>query len=115
MKTTHVREIPYRVLLSPLVTEKSTTLSEGAIGCGVSYVFNVAADATKTQIRRAVEQAFEVKVAKVRVHNLKGKPRNLRHSRGGVRRGRKPTLRRAFVRLQDGFNIDFWKMGKADI
>ena len=101
-------EAANRVLLGPVVTEKSTTLSEGIDDVGVSYVFNVARDATKPQIKRAVERVFEVSVTGVRVHNVKGKKRNLRHRGGGVRKGRKAGIRRAFVRLADGDNIDFW-------
>ncbi len=114
MKTTFVNEIPYKVLLSPVVTEKSTTLGEGVDGNGIAYVFNVASDATKIQIKQAIEQIFSVKVENVRVHNLKGKPRNLRHRHGGSRRGRKPTQRRAFVSLKEGFDIDFWKISQGD-
>ena len=114
MKIRHATESPYTVLLSPVVTEKSTTLAEGESASGMSYVFNVTQDATKTQIRKAVEVVFSVTVAKVRVHNVKGKARNLRHRSGGRRSGHKPTQRRAFVRVAAGDNIDFWKFGGAE-
>ena len=113
MKTAYAAESPYKVLIAPVVTEKSTTLSEG-LGSGVpSYVFNVAPGATKPQIRKAIEDVFSVTVENVRVSNLKGKPRSLRHRTGGKRKGRKPTLRRAYVRLAEGDNIDFWNFEEA--
>ena len=108
MKVGTAAEYPYKVLLAPVVTEKSTTLSEGSDKIGVSYTFNVAPGATKPQIRNAIEKVFSVKVVDVRVANIKGKPRNLRHRTGGVRKGKKPMVRKAYVRLAEGENIDFW-------
>ena len=110
MKTSASAERPYRVLVAPVVTEKATTQASGQDG-SFAYVFDVAPDATKPQIRRAVEKIFEVKVASVRVANLKGKLRSLRHRGGGRRMGRTPTRRRAYVSLQDGQSIDFWSFG----
>jgi large subunit ribosomal protein L23 len=71
---------PYAVILRPLVTEKSTSLS-GAN----KYIFEVDMRANKPQIRTAVEKAFNVTVTGVNVMVMKGKPR------GGRRLGRKPT------------------------
>lgn len=101
-------EKPYQVLLAPVITEKATTLAAGQGSAGFAYVFEVARDATKPQIRRAVEKIFEVKVTSVRVANLKGKERSLRHRSGRLRSGRVPLRRRAYVSLQDGQSIDFW-------
>lgn len=111
MKMPLGEERHYRVLLSPVVSEKATALSEGSLGCGQSFVFNVARDATKPQVSAAVEKAFAVKVDSVRIQNLKGKARNMRHRGGGNRRGRRPLQRRAMVRLAEGHDIDFLKLG----
>ena len=111
MKDRHASDTIYRVLHSPVVTEKSTTLGEGNGKIGVSYVFNVATDATKPQIKRAIEKIFAVTVEQVRTSNLKGKVRNRRHRLGGSRRGRRPTQKRAFVRIAADQHIDIWSIG----
>lgn len=101
-------ESPYRVINGPVVTEKSTSHVQGEAEGGVAYVLDVAPGATKPQVRKAVEELFSVSVTSVRVVNVKGKPRNLRHRMGGARRGRKPLRRKAYVRLAEGESIDFW-------
>lgn len=111
MKITRSEESHYRVLQSPVVTEKATGMAEGMLGCGTSIIFNVASGATKAQIRAAVEYVFEVKVINVRTANLKGKPRNMRHRTGGNRFGKRPLQRRAYVRLAKGQDLDFLKLG----
>jgi len=63
-----------RVIIKPLVTEKSTHLQNTRN----SYAFQVARDANKLQIRRAVEEIYNVKVVDVRTMNRKGKPRRSR-------------------------------------
>jgi large subunit ribosomal protein L23 len=86
----------YDVLRSPLLSEKSTRLQ--AENC---YVFKVAADATKLQIRDAVQAIFSVTVEAVNVVNLKGKQKNFRF-RSGMRQG----SRKAYVKLKAGDSID---------
>lgn len=113
MKSTRSQEMHYRILQTPVVTEKATALSEGVLGCGQAFVFNTSADATKTQVKAAVEHIFAVKVVDVRMQNLKGKPRNMRHRHGGNRKGRRPMQRRAIVRLAEGHDIDFLKLDGA--
>lgn len=86
------------VLLSPVISEKSTDLADRRR----TAVFYVAADARKDEIRRAVEKMFEVKVESVRVANVRGKPQTrLGHP------GRRRTRRKAFVRMAQGDDINF--------
>ena len=66
MTTTDPRH--YDVILSPVITEKATTASEHS-----QVVFKVARDATKPQIKEAVEKLFDVKVKSVNTHIRKGK------------------------------------------
>ena len=86
-----------KVLLAPIVSEKSANAGESN-----QVVFRVVADATKPEIRAAVEKMFEVEVEAVRVVNQKGKTK-----RFGARFGRRSDTRKAYVRLKEGQEIDF--------
>ncbi len=83
-------------LRMPLVTEKTALL-----GAANQYAFEVAAGATKADIKAAVEQMFEVTVEHVNVVNIHGKAKSFRFRRG-VRQAR----RKAYVRLAEGQTID---------
>jgi large subunit ribosomal protein L23 len=87
-----------KVLLAPHVSEKSSGVAES----NGQYIFKVVPDATKTEIKQAVEHLFDVKVASVNVMNQKGK-RKMFKGRQGVRNG----SRKAVVRLVSGQEIDF--------
>ena len=77
-----------QVLLGPHVSEKATALAEGSN----QVVFKVRSDATKADIRQAVELLFEVKVERVTVVRMPAKTEALRHSAPArARRGRRPT------------------------
>ncbi len=90
------------VLLEPVVSEKSYTLLEDNV-----YTFNVAPDATKPEIKQAVETLFEVTVLKVNTLNRKGKRvRDRRSGKMNVRSGAK----RAMVTLVDGDEIDLFEV-----
>lgn len=67
----------YDVLIRPIITESSIDLSEQR-----KYAFKVAKDANKTEIRKAVEDIFDVEVAKVNVMNRKGKVKRMGRSVG---------------------------------
>ncbi len=86
------------VLLGPHVTEKAAIIGESSN----QYVFQVATDATKPEIKKAVETLFEVEVEAVRVTNVKGKVK-----RTGQRIGRRKDWKKAYVRVKDGQTIDF--------
>ncbi|MCK4587510.1 MAG: 50S ribosomal protein L23 [Gammaproteobacteria bacterium] len=87
-----------KVLLGPHVTEKAAIIGESSN----QYVFQVATDATKPEIKKAVETLFEVEVEAVRVTNVKGKVK-----RSGQRLGRRKDWKKAYVRVKDGQTIDF--------
>lgn len=86
----------YDVILSPVISEKSTRLSEAN-----QVIFRVAPDASKPQIARAVEELFKVKVKAVNTLRTRGK---LKAFRG--RRYRKSDVRKAIVTLAEGYQID---------
>lgn len=87
-----------QVLLAPHVSEKTTLAADQHN----QYVFRVAVDASKPEIRKAVETLFEVKVDKVQVLNNKGKTK-----RFGQRMGRRKDWKKAYVTLKSGQEIDF--------
>lgn len=87
-----------QVILAPVVTEKSTMLAEK----NNQVIFRVAADATKPEIKAAVELLFKVEVASVQVANRKGKEK-----RFGRFMGRRRNERKAYVSLKAGQEIDF--------
>jgi len=88
----------FKVLLGPHITEKAA-MSDGA---AAQVVFKVATDASKLEVKKAVEQLFEVKVEGVRVVNVKGKTRRMRT---GI--GQRSDWKKAYVRLAEGQDIDF--------
>ena len=88
----------FKVLLGPHITEKSAM----SAGAATQVVFKVATDATKLEVRKAVEQLFEVKVDGVRAVNMKGKTRR---TKTGL--GRRSDWKKAYVRLAEGQDIDF--------
>ncbi len=88
----------YKVLVAPLVSEKSTDLAEHHN----TVAFQVATDATKSQITRAVEALFGVSVTGVSTVNVKGKVK-----RFGKSMGRRSDWKKAYVRLAEGQEIDF--------
>lgn len=88
----------YKVLLGPVVSEKSAAAGE----ISNQVVFKVLADANKVEIKAAVQALFNTKVESVRVLNIKGKTKRTRH---GV--GRRSDWKKAYVRLEQGQEIDF--------
>ena len=86
------------VVLAPVVSEKSTMLADR----NRQYVFRVADDATKPEIKAAVELLFKTKVEAVTVSNVKGKEK-----RFGRFTGRRRSWKKAFVCLAPGQEINF--------
>jgi large subunit ribosomal protein L23 len=86
------------IVLAPVVSEKSTFVADK----NRQYVFRVADDATKPEIKAAVELMFKTKVDSVTVSNVKGKQR-----RFGRTIGRKRNWKKAYVRLVEGQEINF--------
>jgi large subunit ribosomal protein L23 len=86
------------VLVAPHVTEKTSLAMQNSN----QYAFRVRRDATKSEVKQAVELMFEVKVAGVQVVNEPGKER-----RFGKRIGRTQDWKKAYVRLAEGQAIDY--------
>jgi large subunit ribosomal protein L23 len=88
--------INYDVILSPVITEKATKLTEAN-----QVVFRVALDATKPAIARAVEDLFKVKVKAVNTVRVKGKKKLFRGQKF-----KRSDIKKAVVTLQEGYQID---------
>jgi len=88
----------YQVLLAPHVSEKTAVASE----MEGRHTFRVARDATKIEVRKAVERLFEVNVKSVQIVNVHGKTK-----RFGATEGKRSDWKKAIVRLAEGQDIDF--------
>jgi large subunit ribosomal protein L23 len=97
--TAHIRQDRlYSVLLAPIVSEKSTMIGE-KYG---QYAFRVQQDATKQEVKAAIELLFKVQVDNVSILNQKGKSK-----RFGRFTGRRGNVRKAYVSLKQGQEINF--------
>lgn len=92
------QERVFKVLLGPHISEKASVVAE----LNNQVVFKVASDATKPEIKAAVEQLFDVKVEGVQTVNIKGKRKRTRYGFG-----KRSDIRKAYVSLQEGQDIDF--------
>jgi large subunit ribosomal protein L23 len=90
----------YHIIKRPLITEKSTLLKE----LGDYVAFEVDRRATKLQIKRAVEEIFNVKVVGVKTMIVPGKVKRLGRSVGRV-----PSWKKALVKLKEGNTIEFFE------
>lgn len=88
----------YSVILGPHVSEKATLMAEKHN----QVVFRIASDATKSEVRQAIEKLWDVKVQGVQVVNIKGK---VKRTMRGL--GKRASVRKAYVRLAEGQTIDF--------
>ena len=86
----------YHVVFGPHVTEKAVSGSESNI-----HTFKVAVDATKREIKTAIQTLFEVEVDEVRTVNVKGKAKTF-----GRRQGKRKNWKKAYVRLAEGSSLD---------
>ena len=84
------------IIIAPVITEKSMANRQNNV-----YTFKVAKDATKTDIKRAVEEAFKVSVKNVNTLNTKSKRRRV-----GRYSGRTKTYKKAIVTLAEGSSIE---------
>ncbi len=91
-------ERKYLVLFAPVISEKSTLVQQKAN----QYVFRVARDANKQEIKSAVEALFSVAVVSVQTLNYDGKVKRM-----GRHTGRRSAWKKAYVRLAEGASIDF--------
>lgn len=92
----------FQILIKPHISEKTSILGDVAN----QAVFRVAGDASKAEIKAAVEQMFNVKVDNVRTAHVKGKTK-----RQGQRRGKRSDWKKAYVSLQQGHEIDLASIG----
>lgn len=88
-----------KVLVAPHVSEKSTVAADSSN----QFVFKVTRDASKADVKNAVELMFEVKVDSVNLMNVKGKTKG----RFSGNKGRRAHWKKAYVRLAEGFDIDY--------
>jgi large subunit ribosomal protein L23 len=84
---------PYQIIIRPIITEKSTQLKDA----NHEVCFEVAKDANKTEIKRAVEQLFKVKVEAVKTQIKVGKWRRV-----GQHQGQRKSWKKAYVKLRRG-------------
>ena len=84
------------IIIAPVITEKSASNAENNV-----YTFKVAKSATKTEIKWAIEKAFNVSVAKINTLNTKPKDKRV-----GKYTGKTKTYKKAMVTLQEGSSID---------
>jgi large subunit ribosomal protein L23 len=87
-----------KVLLAPIVSEKSTRLADA----NRQFVFKVLPNASKPEVRKAVEMMFDVKVTGVQIANVRGKTK-----RFGQMEGKRADWKKAYVTLAEGHDIDF--------
>ena len=98
-QTTSITLEPHQVVLKPLVTEKGMHRSTR----NNAYAFEVNRLATKTDVKRAIEELFEVKVLKVHIQNRRGKPRRTR-----MRYGYTKSWKKAIVTLDPEHRIELF-------
>ena len=84
---------PYDVIKKPIISEKSMMKMQNE----KTYVFEVAVDTNKTEVKAACETIFGVKVAKVTIMNVSGKEKRM-----GVHKGFRPDRKKAYVKLTEG-------------
>ena len=86
----------YQMIKKPIVTEKAVSFSQAN-----KYIFGVSSRANKTEVRKAIEKLYEVKVKDVRMLNTTGKSRQV-----GRFEGWKPGFKKAIITLKDGYKIE---------
>ena len=84
------------IIIAPVITEKAAIQAEANI-----YTFKVAKDANKREIKKAIEEAFGVKVVKVNTANTKAKDKRV-----GKYTGKTQTYKKAYITLADGEKIE---------
>ena len=86
------------ILIEPHVSEKTTLLNQE----NGQIAFKVRSDSNKKQIKRAVEEMFNVKVSSVKTVSVKGKKKRM-----GTRSGKTNDWEKAYIKLAEGQNLDF--------
>ena len=92
------------ILIKPVLTEKMLQMQEE----NQKYGFQVASQANKIEIKKAIEGKFGVLVDKVHTVNVKGKMKRM-NTRRGLTRGRRSDWKKAVVTLKEGYTIDLFQ------
>lgn len=93
---------PRKIIIQPILTEKALRLKDSHN----QYVFKVALDANKIEIKYSIEKRFSVKVESIRTEHVKPKPRQ-RFTKGGRVTGFTSHWKKAIVTLKEGDKLDF--------
>lgn len=93
-----------QVIVQPLISEKTTSAADKYR----QHSFRVLPDASKSEIKQAVEALFDVKVEQVQVANMRGKAKDFARTPG-----KRKDWKKAHVRLKEGDDIDFLNKGNA--
>ena len=92
--------IPNKIIESALISEKASLVGQNAN----TYVFKVNTSATKNQVKKAIEQKFDVNVIKVNILNVKGKTKRMMNRKGKIRK--KSDWKKAYVSLKSEDRIE---------
>ena len=92
------------IIIKPIVTEKQTAITEKLPN---RYGFLVAPDANKLEIKKAVEEMYNVSVVDVNTINYAGKKKS-RYTKSGIINGKQAAFKKAIVTLKEGETIDFF-------
>lgn len=92
------------ILIQPIITEKQNAITEKMPN---RYGFKVAKSANKFEIKKAIEEAYQVKVVSINTMRYDGK-RKARYTKGGLVVGRTPAFKKAIVTVAEGDEIDFY-------
>ena len=103
VKTLISKEKAYDTILRPIITEKATADSEDKN----RFAFEVAVDANKVEIRKAVEELYGVNVESVKTMVMPGK-RKFRYTKQGITRGNTGKYKKAIVQVRSGETIDLY-------
>jgi large subunit ribosomal protein L23 len=99
---TNIRRDPTNIVICPVLTEKSARLAAKLN----QYTFKVRLDATKPEIKQAIEKLFDVDVEWVNTMIVKGKQKGLRW----LNRGRTPRWKKAIVKVKEGQKIELFEV-----
>lgn len=94
------KAVMLQIIKRPVITEKAMKLSALR-----QYVFQVDQNSNKIEIKKAIEEMFEVNVISVRTVRIKGK-KKIRMTRRGIMRGSTPNIKKAYVTLKEGQSIE---------
>lgn len=92
------------IIIKPIITEKQTAITEAMSN---RYGFRVSPDANKLEIKKAIEELYDVTVVDVNTMNYSGK-RKSRYTKSGIINGRQTSFKKAIITLKEGDIIDFF-------